>query len=359
MHLRTIAALFAAGLGIGALTHGSLSDVFADLTLAVFIPPLIFEASWHLRLDELRAHWRSVALLIVPGVPITAAIVTFAAMFSGLPLLAALALGAALSATDPIAIVAIFRRLQIPRSLVAIVEGESLFNDAVALVLFRAVVAGAAAASFGGSLAWLAGYSLLGSLLSLLVGIVAGWLCGVAVVRTTNRAAQVAASIVGAYGTYILCDQLHWSGIFAVIAFGMTMRQVSHEEMHVRVALDRSWHKIGIGANVLLFVLMGAALDPLRLAHVPLLIALTLAAVLLARAVLAYVLLAFVHIPATWKNVVRVAGMRGALSLAMALALPPSFPYRGAVQLATFSVVIGTILIGTLTLEPRLRRVEF
>lgn len=359
MHLRTIAALFAVGLGIGALTHGSLSGVFADLALAVFIPPLIFEAAWHLRIDELRRHWHSVALLIVPGVPITAAIVTLAAVFSGLPLVAALALGAALSATDPIAIVAIFRRLHIPPSLVAIIESESLFNDAVALVLFRAVIAVAASAAFTGSLAWIAGFSLIGSLVSLLAGAALGWLFGAAVIRIPSRMAQIGASILGSYGAYIACDALHGSGIFAVIAFGIVMRRASHEEVHVRHTLDRAWHTIGIAANALLFVLMGAALDPMRLAHVPLLIAVTLAAVFVARAVLAYVLLAFVHVPATWKNVVRVAGMRGALSLAMALALPASFPYRGAVQLATFSVVIVTLLIGTLTLEPRLRRAAF
>lgn len=354
-----MAALFAVGLGLGALTHGSLSAVFAQVTLAAFIPPLIFEAAWHLRVDELQGHWRFVALLIVPGVPITAAIVTAATMLSGLSLLPALALGATLSATDPIAIVAIFRRLHVPAPLAAIVEGESLFNDAVAVVLFRAVITVAASASFTASLAWVAGLSLIGSLASLAIGAVLGWLLGAAVKRGSNAAAQIAVSIMGAYGAYILCDGLRFSGIFAVIAFGMMLRRAAQGETTVRHTLDRAWHAIGIAANALLLVLMGAALDPMRLAHAPVLIAFTLAAVFVARAVLAYVLLAFVRVPATWKNVVRVAGMRGALSLALALALPASFPYRGAVQLATFSVVIVTILIGMLTLEPRLRRVAF
>lgn len=360
MTLRAIGLLFAAGLLVGALTHGRLSGLFAQATLAVFIPALIFEAAWHLRFDELRRHWRSVSLLIIPGVPITAAIVSVAAILAGLPFAAALALGAILSATDPIAIVAIFRRLQIPVALMAIVESESLFNDAVALVLYRAVVVAASAVTASSvSLPWLVSGSLAGSALSLLVGAAlgaaAGWIAG----RTRMQFAQLAISIAGAYGAYVLCDELKWSGIFAVIAFGVSMRRSSRGDVGLGATLDRSWHRIGILANGSLFFLMGAALDPLRLAHVPELIAMTFAAVFIARSVLAYALLAFVRLPLTWRNLVRVAGMRGALSLALALALPPAFPYRGAIELATFAVVIATVFLGTFTLERRLRDVEY
>ena len=101
---------------------------------------------------------------------------------------------------------------------------------------------------------------------------------------------------------------------------------------------------------------MGAALDPLRITRVPLLIVSTLIGILVARVFLAYGLLAIVRLPSTWKNVVRVAGMRGALSLALALAIPRDITNRGAIEIATFAVVIVTVLTGTLTLEPRLRQ---
>jgi len=359
MTLRAIGLLFAAGLLAGALTHGALSVVFARATLAVFIPALIFEAAWHLRTSELRSHWRSVALLIVPGVPITAAIVGAAAFLVGTPLPAALALGAILSATDPIAVVAIFRRLNIPESLMTIVEGESLFNDAVAVVLYRAVVVAAATSVSAAPATLLIAGAFAGSALSLVAGAALGTAAGWASSRIQSRWMQLALSIAGAYGAYIVCDELKGSGIFAVIAFGVVMRRTIRGNVALAATLDRSWHRIGTVANGALFFLMGAALDPLRLSLVPVLIVVTLLAVLAARSVLAYALLAFVHMPVTWKNLVRVAGMRGALSLALALALPPEFPQRGAVELATFAVVIATVLLGTFTLERRLRRVEF
>ena len=359
MTLRAIGLLFAGGLFIGALTHGALSGIFARATLAVFIPALIFEAAWHLRIAELRSHWRSVALLIVPGVPITAAIVSAAVFLVGTPLPAALVLGAILSATDPIAVVAIFRRLQIPASLMTIVEGESLFNDAVAVVLYRVVIVAAATGAFAAPATRLLAAAALGSVLSLAAGAALGAVAGWSSRLVQNRWAQLAFSVAGAYAAYILCDELKGSGIFAVIAFGVAMRRTLRADVSLSATLDRSWHRIGTLANGALFLLMGTALDPLRLSLVPLLIVVTLLAVFAARSFLAYALLAFVRLPVTWKNLVRVAGMRGALSLALALALPPEFPERGAIQLATFAVVIATVLLGAFTLEHRLRRVEF
>lgn len=357
LSLRAIAAVFLAGLIVGFFTHGALADVFSRATLYIFVPALIFEAAWHLKLPELRRHWLAVTLLAVPGVVVTAAIVAlFAVAVAHVSLVSGLLLGSILAATDPIAVVAVFRRLHVPRELVAIVESEALFNDAVAVVLYRAILASIVVAAVPRTFGFVAVASLFGSLASLFVGGAAGYAAGVAGARFRRPAIFVALSIIGAFAVYVLCDALHWSGIFAVIAFAALMRMRGGAESPRRIALDRTWHRIALVANAALFFLMGAALDPLRITRVPLLIVSTLIGILVARVFLAYGLLAIVRLPSTWKNVVRVAGMRGALSLALALAIPRDITNRGAIEIATFAVVIVTVLTGTLTLEPRLRQ---
>jgi len=354
--LRAIAAVFVAGLTVGLFTHGALAGFFSTATLYIFIPALIFEAAWHLKLPELRRHWPAVALLAVPGVAITAAIVAaFTLFIAHISIGNALLLGSILASTDPIAVVAIFRRLRVPRELVAIVESESLFNDAVAVVLYRAILASIVATGASQTIGFVALTSILGSAASLVVGGIAGTVSGIIAWRLRVPALSVFVSVAGAFAVYALCDMLHWSGIFSVIAFAAFMRVKGGAEPQQRIALDRAWHVIALIANAALFFLMGAALDPLRLTHVPLLIISTLAGVFVARVLLAYGLLAIVRLPSTWKNVVRVAGMRGALSLALALAIPGGIAGRGALEIATFAVVIVTMLTGTLTLEPRLR----
>lgn len=354
--LRAIAAVFVAGLTVGFFTHGAPAELFSRATLYIFIPALIFEAAWHLKLPELRRHWAAVTLLAVPGVAVTAAVVAmFAVSLARVSPSSGLLLGAILAATDPIAVVAVFRRLHVPRELVAIVESESLFNDAVAVVLFRALLASIAVSAVPKAVGFVAAASLLGSLASLLVGGIAGYVAGVLAARFRRPAVSLAISLTGAFAVYGACDALHWSGIFSVIAFAALMRVSGGREYGRHRSLEHAWHRIALVANAALFFLMGAALDPARLMHVPVLIVATLAGVFVARALLAYGLLAVVHLPSTWKNVVRIAGMRGALSLALALAIPRDIADRGAIEIATFAVVIVTVLTGTLTLGPRLR----
>lgn len=358
--LRAIAAVFIGGLIAGAVTHGALSEVFSRATLDIFIPALIFDAAWHLKVPELRRHWLAVMLLAIPGVAVTGAIVAaFSIAIAHTPVPQALLLGAILAATDPIAVVAVFRRLHVPRDLVAIVESESLFNDAVAVVFYRAILASIVVTGFPKAIGPVVLVSLAGSLSSLVAGAILGLGAGRLASRLRPSAGGIAVSIAGGFAAYALCDALHWSGIFAVIAFAASMRAAGGRDAHFGDALDRAWSRIALIANAALFFLMGAALDPMRLTHVPLLVVSTLLSVLIARAVLAYGLLAVVRLPSTWKNVVRIAGMRGALSLALALAIPNEIGGRSALQIATFAVVIVTVLTGTLTLERRLRRVAW
>ncbi len=361
MRVWHFAVLLAIGIAAGIALPGRLTGLFGAATLYVFLPALIFEAAWNLDAQMVRRAWKPVALLAAPGVVLTAALVAACVhYFGGFAWSAALLLGAILSATDPVAVVALFRRLPVPRALAAIVESESLFNDAVAVVVYRAIVAAVLAGSGAAQMERVVGFAVLGVIAGILIGAALAYLAAFALRDAVSAPAQSAATLIGAYGAYFLADRLGLSGIFAVIAFGIGLRELERRRMSVESAsgVARFWETASIAANIVLFFLIGAALDLTRLLHALPASGVTVAAVLLARAALAYGLLSIVrsHLKPFWRTVVRMAGIRGALSLALALATPAAIPQRGLIVDATFAVVVLTILAGSLTLRRRIAR---
>ena len=333
---------------MGAFTHGNLAAFFGLVTLNVFLPALIFEAAWQLDAHIVRAQAGPILMLAVPGVVVTAGIVAFVAHTAGLPWHGALLLGAILSATDPIAVTAIFRALHVPRALATIVESESLLNDAMAVVLFRAVLTGAAFLAF------------LGTLAGILIGLLAGLIGAFALRGRIHAIAQIAATVIGAYAVYTLCDRFNWSGIFAVIAFAMMLRERERHAIRLTVAKSVSsfWGRLSFAANCVLFFLLGAAINPARMHLYWVLVLAVIVAVFIARGVLAYGLLRFAKLRTEWLNVIRMAGIRGALALALALATSHELRSHEAIAQATFAVAIVTTLIGALTFERRIGRMN-
>ena len=361
MKLWHIAALLIAGIAVGIAFPGRLTMIFGSATLYVFLPALIFEAAWHLDFQLVRANWKPIALLAVPGVALTAGIVASCVHYVGaLAWGPALLLGAILSATDPVAVVAIFRRLPVPRPLATIVESEALLNDAIAVVLYRAIIAALIVSAGAAGIAQSASQALTGVVIGIAIGAVLGYLSAFTLREAIGAPVQTAATLAGAYGCYLLADSFGWSGIFAVLAFGVVLRELERHRISVESAesVEKFWERLALAANLLLFFLIGAALDFTRLTHSLPAAAITLAAVFLARVILAYGLLrlAHVHLRPFWMTVVRMAGIRGALALALALATPAAISQRGTIVDATFAVVVITVLAGTLTLPWRLER---
>jgi len=320
----------------------------------VFLPPLIFEAAWNLDLDALRrAAWR-IALLAIPGTLVTAAIVAAGAMIGGgLPFGAALLFGAIVAATDPVAVVAAFRRVRVPLDLRTQIEGESLFNDGVALVLFGFMLAVASGqpVSIGGDV--LGG--ILETLYGTVIGVAAGVLCA-GVLRVTDAAEyEVTVTIVLAYLSYLAATAAHASGIFATIAGAIALRAMLRRVPHTIVNtddVDRVWNALAFVANAAVFTATGLVIDPARILHEPGLVAGAIVAVLVARLALAVL--------ATRSRAGRVAtflaGMRGALPLALALSLPADLAVRPQIIDATFAVVLFTIVFQGAPLEVVLAR---
>jgi CPA1 family monovalent cation:H+ antiporter len=348
------------GLGIlyGLIEPGRLTYALGHATLYVFLPALLFEAAWNLNFRAMRRQWIAIATLAGPGVLLTAAIVAGALSIVRVPFGPALLAGAILGATDPIAVVAIFRRLKVPRTLATIVECESLFNDAVAVALYRGIlVAIGLGAVRAGSVAVIAAQTVAGVAGGIALGIALAFILARLLHGIQRARVQIAATVLCAYGAYFLADYIHLSGIFATIACGIALRYFDRAWIALKIADDvsRFWDVAALLANGLVFFMVGAGLQIARVAYEPVFAVACLAAVAVARFVVAGMLLPFPY-PRAWLDVVRVAGMRGALTLALALALPASTPYREAIIDGTFAVALATLAASSLTLVPVVRR---
>jgi CPA1 family monovalent cation:H+ antiporter len=297
--------------------------------------------------------------MAVPGVVITVAAIGGGLALTGrLPLVPALLLGAIVAPTDPIAVIATFRRLKVPPELAVTVEGESLFNDGVAVVLYAAF---AAALATGNAIQPLA---LTGSVVAVALGgaaigiAVAG--VAYAVVRlTVDRDLHVIGSLLIAYGAYIGAEALHVSGIFAALCGGIAYRWFERRSNDDAIVehVDTFWSIAAFFANTVVFMLVGARIEVGRIVAHPLIIVLTLALVIVSRVAVVYGVLPFLGVPQrAWQHVVALAGIRGGISLALALSLPHGLAFRDDIIDAVYGVVAITILTQGLLLAPIMRR---
>ncbi len=339
---------------VGAFVQLPPPFVFGDTLLFVFLPPLIFEAAWNLDPAALqRTAWR-IAALAVPGTLLTAfAIAGGLLAFGVLPFNEALLFGAIVAATDPVAVVSAFRNVPVPLDLKTLVEGESLANDGVALVLFGFAVtlATGGATSIGGDV--LAGIVDVAG--GSLIGVVAALVCA-AVLRATDAAEyEVTITIVLAYGSYVVASALGWSGIFATAAGAIALR-VALARLPTSIEnaeeVDRVWSAVAFMANAAVFLATGLLIQPQRIAHEPVLVFAAVGLVWVARAVLAMAAMR----DRAGQITVFLAGMRGALPLALALSLPASLVLRPQIIDATFAVVLFTIIVQGVPLETILAR---
>ncbi len=336
----------------------SAASAFAPSVLVIFLPALVFEASWQLDLGLMQRYWKPIAFLAFPGVAITAfAVAVGLSVAHVMPFLEALLLGAIVSATDPIAVSAAFKELAAPPELATLVEGESLCNDGIAAAMYSAIVAIIGNAS--GSLLTISLRSAAGSVAGAILGLIAATLIAFGMRRGTSTYLQITSTIVAAYAVYLLADRFNDSGIFAVLVVGVALRAYrgfpTSEEASREI--DRFWAVLAFLSNSLVFLLLGLRINFTRILHEPLLVLLTLGLVVGSRFVLTYLGLHMLGIrERNWKRIVMLAGMRGALSLALALVLPATIPFRAQIIDAVFGVVAATLIVQGLAIGPVLRR---
>jgi len=338
-------------------------ELTPELILALFVPPLVFEAAFHLNFSELRRNLTTILVLAVPGVILTTLIVGgLLSLGTSLSLLPALVFGALIAATDPVAVVALFRLLGVPKRLAVLVEGESLLNDGTALVLFNLMLAVAITGQFSllNSLADFARVSVSG----IVLGLVLGWATSRLIARIDDYLIEITLTTVLAYGAYLLAEQLHISGVLAVVAAGLITGSMGPQGMSptTRIVLYNFWEYITFLVNSLVFLLIGMQVDiPALLgAWQPILWA--IGAVLLARLIVIYGLSWITGrltepISWRWRHILAWGGLRGALSLALALSLPATFgPDRDLLNTMAFGVALFTLLVQATTMNSLVRR---
>jgi CPA1 family monovalent cation:H+ antiporter len=356
----TIALLLAGLLGFQRGFHNI--HLTPDLILLVFLPVLLFEGAYHVRARRLWESALPIALLAIPGVVITAAVTgAIVHVALGLPWAIALLFGALIAPTDPIAVIALFRSVGAPRRLTLLVEGESLFNDGASIALFQiilAVIVSGSVDSVTGPVRFL---------IALAGGFGAGALVGFVGSRlmraVDNPQAQVTATVVAAYGAYLLADALTFSGAIAVVVAGLIFGNygaTSGVSPRTVFALGVTWNFLGFVANSMIFLLIGIELDPPTLARNGWLIIVAFLATLAGRMVAVYGLLPWLRgrqkIPWQYSPALIWGGLRGAVSLALALSLPLTiaggapFPERNGLQTVAFGVVGASLLLQGLTM---------
>lgn len=363
------------GLGLTRFSQFGHVDITPDLVLTVFLPPLLFGAAWYTPVQDVRRYRRAIALLSVGLVLFTTFVVAYTAdlLIPGLPLAAAFALGAIVAPPDAISAIAVLRPLAVPRRMLAILEGESLVNDATALTAFSVSVAAATTGAFEPEQAvldflWALG---VGVTVGSVVAVVSGWVWS----RLSDPPVEVSLSLVIPYLAYLPAEQLHGSGVIAAVTAGLLLgyRQARILTSDARVVGASVWSWVTYTLNGFAFLVIGLEL-PTVLGAVEgrptgdLLLWATAVSIAVVVVRLVWVVPA-THwprlisgvgshpgrVPTRGALIVGWAGMRGAVSLAAALALPFGFPERDLLIFLAFCVILVTLVGQGLTLGPLIR----
>ena len=347
------------GFGLTFLGPIPVLEVTPELILALLVPPLVFEAAFHMNFVELRRELRLVLMLAIPGVVFTTFLVGgLVSMGAGIALPVALVFGALIAATDPVAVMAIFRTLGVPRRLQTILEGESLLNDGTAIVLFNLMLAVALTGEVNLSQTVIEFLIVAGG--GLLVGTAAGLLTSQLIGRIDNYLVETTLTTVLAYGSYLLAEYvLGVSGVLAVVAAGLVSGRIGPRGMSptTRIVVFNFWEFAAFLANSLIFLIIGLEIDLKMLVDNAPAIGWAILAVLIARALTVYGLsILRKDIPVQWKNILFWGGLRGAISLALALSLSNSLPYRVQIQAMAFGVVLFTLIVEGLSMQPLVKR---
>ena len=348
------------------------------------VPPLLFESTLHLKWRALRDDLVPVLLLALGGSLISSFLVALLLESSSvieLPLAAAIAFGALISATDPVAVVAFFRSLGVSKRLTVLVEGESLFNDGIAIVIFSLAVGAGTAINAG----TYEGFNLSGAVIDflvvagggLLVGIVLGGFVSYVILRNVDdHLIETVTTLTLALGSFLVAEEfglligrpdLHLSGILAVVAAGLFVGNVGrlNTSPTTGIALDNFWELLAFIVNSFIFLFLGLAIDLTLFGQRLPVIILAVGIVLVSRLIVVYGLIGVFNVvrprrqvSRSYRHVMYWGGLRGAISLALALTLSsgPFSEYAADLQLMTFGVVLFTLLVQGMSIESLIRR---
>ncbi|MDF5733438.1 MAG: cation:proton antiporter [Rhizonema sp. PD38] len=358
--------LVIAGLGL-AIANVHLVTLSPQLILSIFLPPLLFEAAWNLRWSDLKQDLLPICLYAVVGVVISVIGVAFSLnLLTGLSLNAALLVAASLSATDPVSVTALFRELGIDKRLTTLIEGESLFNDGMAVVAFSFLMALSLGTSKWGIQPLLVNFfTVIG------IGIVVGGAIGFGISFLTQRfdspLVEQSLTLVSAYGTYIITEDLGGSAVIGVVTTGLILGNFGScigMSPRTRVIVTDFWEFLAFFVNSIVFLLIGDQLRFNILRENLTIIAVTVGAMILMRAVAILSLSKLSHllkaskIPLPEQTILWWGGLRGSVSIALALSIPAILPEGEKIIAVVFGAVLFTLLFQGLTIKPILQKLN-
>jgi CPA1 family monovalent cation:H+ antiporter len=357
--------------------------VLPELALALFVAPILLDAAYDASPRDLKDNWAPVTGLVVFAVGLTTIAVAVVArtLIPAMPWAPAIALGAVVAPPDAAAATAVLRGLKPPHRLLTILEGESLLNDASALLIYRLAVGAVAANSF--SIGAVAPAFLLAVAGSLVAGPALGWLSLRLTARVQDVPTVIILQFVNTFGVWILADRIGLSGVLTMVCFAIYVARTAPARTPARIRIPSYavWETVVFMLNVLAFIFIGLqirpileSLDPAARGRYFAVAAAVVVTVIVVRIAWHMSFNAVIR----WRDrrfgfnpprpmlrasvgsglVISWAGMRGIVSLAAALALPADFPFRDLIVLTAFSVVLGTLALQGLTLGPLLRALD-
>jgi len=345
--------LTVAGLGLAVLDV-QLVSLSPELILEIFLPPLLFEAAWNIRWRNLRRNLVPVLLFAVAGTLVSVVGIGWAlSAFTAFSLPVALLVGASLAAVDPVAVIALFRELGAGERLTVLMEGESLFNDGVAVVAFSLLVGIPLGTE---TFDWTVTATRFLTFAGLGVGI--GCLVGFGIAYLTQRfdlpSVEQALTLVAAYGTYLLAEEAGGSGVLGVVVVGLILGNFGSRigmNPRTRLLVSEFWEFLAFFVNSIVFLLIGDQIDIASLGDSLDFILVAIAATLIARAAAIHGLgslsdaLAGTQLGWRVQTVLWWGGLRGSVSIALALSVPVALEARQSIIETVFGVVLFTLLV--------------
>lgn len=377
MRLPYTVTLVVAGLALGTLPADvpwldlDAVRLTPELLFNVFLPILLFEAAFHLSWPKFRANLIAILLLAVPGVIVAIAIGGAFAYWlepiagAAVPLMVAFLFASMLAATDPVSVIALFKELGVPKRLAVVMEGESLLNDAVGVVAFTVLTAALGIGHAGEAVTpmWVARFLLWEIVVGIGAGAGVGLLVSWATTLVDDHLIEIMLTTVAAFGSYLVATALHASPVLAVVAAGMACGNVGARFGMTptnRIAVDSFWEYAVFVANGYVFLLLGKEIDLFRMLGHAWAIVVAWASLTIARGIVIVLVERALSrsaekIPPRWAAVLTWGGLRGSLSMVLALSLPASFAHRELLLDLTFGVVLLSILLQGPTMSAVLR----